>query len=241
MRNTYAAFRYQLRYFRAFSAIWLLVVVLNIIFTTGVMLFIVESQGSDSQIVVGQIDAQSYVFALILGLLCFKTSFKFMLANGVSRKRFFWANLGALTAAMAVWTGVVLLLAAVFRLYAPYKMVHELLYRGADPAGGICWLFAGFLLLATLGWCISMLYYRSNLLKKILLSTLPTVFLALLVFIDSRIDWAIARALVRFFIAVMGLTPAAPNPYRSALSMLLLAALLCGGNYLLVRRAPIKE
>ncbi len=241
MRNTLGAFKYQLKYFRAFSAIWLLVVMANVAITSLVMLLIVNAPGRESDIVVGQIDAQTCVFAFILGLLSFRTSFRFMLANGMSRKHFYWANLGALAAAMACWTMAVLVLAAGFKSYAPYKMLYELMYKGAGAAAGICWLFAGFFFLAALGWCINMLYYRCGQLGKILLSILPIVFLVLAAFIDSRLGWTISRALARFAAEAMGLAPAAPDPYRGAGSMLLLAALLCACNYLLVRKVESKD
>lgn len=237
MRATCGAIKYQLKYFSFFTGLLFLVILGNLLITSLVMVFVTKS-GTEPMII-GQIDVQAFAMIIVLGLLSFRTSFRFLLANGFSRKLFFRINFAALTVAAAAWTGIIMLIAAAYKAFVPYRLLFSLMYK--DAAGAPAWIFAELLFTAVLGWTISMVYYRCNNLGRVLVSMAPFVLATLIVFIDSRIGWTISRGLGGFFTAALGISAAAPQPYRGALTMLLGAVLLSGCAFLLLRRAQIKD
>ncbi|MGE5529405.1 MAG: hypothetical protein ACM3X6_09725, partial [Patescibacteria group bacterium] len=209
----------------------------NLLITSLVMVFVTKS-GTEPMIV-GQIDVQAFVMIIVLGLLSFRTSFRFLLANGFSRKLFFGINFAALTVTAAAWTGIIMLIAAAYKAFVPYRLLFSLIYK--DAGGAPAWIFTELLFTAVLGWTISMIYYRCNILGKIFVSVAPFVLATLIVLIDSRIGWGISRSLSGFFMAAFGLSADAPQPYRGVLTMLLGVVLLGGCAFLLLRRAQIKD
>ena len=88
-----------------------------------------------------------------------------------------------------------------------------------------------------LGWFIALVYYRSDKRTRYIVSLAPFVFFGLLSALNQAAGGVIFQAVLTFLTAAMGLSTPVPNPYIAALSMLLGAAFLCGGNFLLIRRA----
>lgn len=236
MHTACGAIKYQLKYFSLFTGLLLLVILCDLL--TSLVMVVVTKSGT-KPMTIGQVDFQAFAMIGVLGLLSFRTSFRFLLANGFSRKLFFRINFAVLTMTAAVWTGIIMLIAAAYKAFVPYRLFFSLIYK--DAAGAPAWIFAELLFTAVLGWTISMVYYRCNNLGKILVSVAPFVLATLIAFIDSRIGWTISRGLGWLFVTAFGLSPAAPQPYRGVLTMLLGAVLLGGCAFLLLRRAQIKD
>lgn len=186
------------------------------------------------------LDSSTAIFIFVVGLNCFKTSFKFISANGVSRKRFFRENILALLgiAALLAVTETILTM-VVYKPLINYQQSYEELYQSASLIGSALWLFFLYWGSAMLGWFISLLYYRSNKPLKLVISISPVVIFIGLGFIDSMMDGRVYPAIRRFVLNFWGLPTM--NPYSAILNLSLFTALLGSLIFLLIRRAPLKE
>ncbi len=231
------------RYFLKNSGAWTFICFSIIIFNLGlsaVFAYFNNRQNGDSNIFVGNIDITPMIVIFILGLCFFKPNFKFMLANGVTRKRFFLAAFLNLAILAAVWALGVTFFAIISKAFVKSLVLYEQLYENWDTFHTV-WLFAVFFMSGVLGWFINLLYYRSSKWMKVLISFAPFILLGLFLHTNQTSDGILARALAKFIAAAMGFATGIPNPYVGAFSLLLLAIILCACNFLLIRRAELKE
>jgi hypothetical protein len=178
---------------------------------------------------------------LIMGLVIVTPSFKYMLSQGVSRKRYFMAmglNLVILAAIFA-------LLSAVFYVItqqvANVWMIYELIYNNQNFLGIVFWEFGILLLMGSLAWLIRLVYYVSGVRAKVLVSVIPFVLASLLLLINPLLDGAIGSGLLQFLKAAMGLPSTAASPYIGMASMLAASVIISCPIYLLLRRAQVNN
>jgi len=180
-------------------------------------------------------------YLIILGMVIFTPSFKYLLSQGISRKRFF-----------IVMTLNIILLAVIFSLLsgifymitlkvANVWMIYELIYNDRSISGILVWEFAALLFLGMLGWFIRLVYYVSSRNTKLVVSIAPFVLVSLLILFNAFVDGAIGRALWEFLKMVMGLSSVSPNPYIGMACLLAAAVILGGPVFLLLRRAQIND
>ncbi|HEX3048050.1 MAG TPA: hypothetical protein VHY08_25075 [Bacillota bacterium] len=181
------------------------------------------------------------IWILVIGLIFFKSNFKFLLGNGVSRRRFFGVAVPALALLAATWALMATLIPVVFKTMGDYLLFHEYLYRKSSMAGGILWTFGALFFTVILGWLISLLYYRSTLRLKVVISIFPLILIPILLFLNKTSGGVIFQALGKFFLTILGFTQSPANPYTGAFSLTLAALFICGCNYLLMRKAEIKD
>lgn len=189
---------------------------------------------------VNGLDFSTAVFIFVVGLNCFKTSFKFISANSISRKRFFRENILALLGIAALLTVTeTILTMVVYKPLMNYPLLYEQLYQGASLIGSALWLLFLYWASSMLGWFINLLYYRSNKPLKWLISISPVIISIGLDFIDKMMNGRVYPAIERFIINFWGLVTM--NPYSAILNLSLFTALLGSLIFLLIRRAPLKE
>lgn len=196
-------------------------------------------RNASGEVQAGGFGFSTMIFIFILGLNCFRSSFKFTQANGISRRRFYLANILALLTIAVVMALVDLALGLIIGQFVPYEGMMEQLYRTPSLGADLIWSFALYLFAAQLGWLISMIYYRSGKLQKTLVSLSPVFGLTLLAYFDQRTQGAVLRAIVNFLGTVFGLN-GVPNPFIGVVTFLLSATGIAGLSYLLIRRMPIK-
>ena len=128
----------------------------------------------------------SMIFIFVLGLNCFRSSFLFCQANNISRRSFYFATICpfwcwrsssvcAILCSMPCWADTRFMKASL-RDY---------------PASGfakILWTTALFTFSASLGWMITMIYYRANPWVKVLVSISPIVVITLAGYLHQRTD-----------------------------------------------------
>jgi hypothetical protein len=177
----------------------------------------------------------------IMALTIFTPSFKYVLSQGITRKKFFSAmslNIVLLAAAFALLS--TLFYAASLKV-ANVWMVYEMIYRDQAILNMLVWEFALLLFLGMLGWFMRLVYYVSDRNAKLIVTIAPFVLTSLLIFFNILADGGIGRALLDFLKAVMGLSSASPNPYVGAASFLAAAVILSAPVYLMLRRAQVKD
>jgi hypothetical protein len=178
MNNIYKVFKYQIHDF------WKAVLVfcfINILITSSISATVAINGESIS---FGGLEMATVIFLFVAGLNCFKSNFKFMLANNVSRKGFYFGNAIALVTVSAFMALVDAILNVIFNnvfvLNIPYEGVVMQLYRNNSFFAGFLWCFGLNTFAVCFGWFITMLYYRCNSIMKIVVSFLPVLSLTIL-------------------------------------------------------------
>lgn len=187
----------------------------------------------------GGLDLATIIFLFIAGLGCFKSSFRFTSANGVSRRRFFRENIPALLALAGLATVVDTLMASIYRTFLNYISLHQMLYPTSDAISGIIWLFAVYAASIFLGWFITLLYYRSSKPQKLMISLSPVVLFIGFGFANTLTSGRVSSAIQRFFLGFWGTE--SMTPYAAVMNLSITIVLLCSLIFLLVRRAPVKS
>jgi len=177
----------------------------------------------------------------IMFLVIFNPSLRYILSQGISRKRFFLA----MSLNIALLAAILALLSTIFYIIslkvANVWMIYELIYHNQSIPGILVWEFAALLFLGVLGWFIRLVYYVSDLRTKLLVSILPFVLASLLILFNALVNGAIGHAIWQFLKTVMGFSYTDPNPYIGMVSMLVAAVILSGAIFLLLRRAQVKD
>lgn len=192
------------------------------------------------EVSLGGLEIASAIFIFVSGLNCFKSNFKFMLANNVSRKRFYLGNIIALVSIAAFMALLDAILNNAFRLIFPYKSVVLQLYKNNSFFAGFLWSFSLNTLFVCLGWFITMLYYRCGKVMKIIISIAPIPLIVLFQYIDKISGGLIGRAIADFLHKTMGFAYN-NNVYICVLSFLVGAVVITAISFLLIRNAIAKD
>jgi len=237
MSNILRATKYQLMTFKPQSYLCLSIILLNI-FISVTVTYLFTGSGVSA----GSTDSIAIIWIFITGLLSFKRSFKFMLANAISRKTQFWANILSMAILSVTWAvTVALILSFISRMNIQVIVLYTLFYGQNMAMSAVIWFSAAFYLLIILGWLINMVYYRSSLRMAYAISFAPFVISGLLTMINQTTQGKLFDFMLKFIVTAMGFSGSVPNPYIASFSMLLLTVILCAFNYRLIRKAQIKE
>lgn len=195
--------------------------------------------------VVGDLTFISGTFAFVLGLVSFKSNFRFMQGNGVTR-RDFW--LGSLLSLVLIALCLTVLDTVYSMIWIPGEtlgltsILTQVVTGEASQHNAFSAMplyFASLLLSAMAGYFITCMYYRLNKLGKWLVSLTPVYVFIIASFIAGRVQagavMGFAEGMVNFLRAI-GLLSG--NPLIMAIPFAVLAALFGALSYLFVRRAP---
>lgn len=238
MNNIYKVFKFQIHdFWKAVLIFYLIIILITSALTVTVSV-------NTEKISFGGLEMATVIFLFIAGLNCFKSNFKFMLANNVSRKGFYIGNLIALvtvSAFMALADAILnVILDNVLVSNVPYESVVMQLYGNNSFFAGFLWCFALNTLAVCFGWFVTMLYYRCSSIMKIVVSFLPILALTLFLYIDEISGGLVGRAVVDFLNKSMGFAYN-NNVYIGALSIIIgsvVIALIC---FLPLRNAIAKD
>jgi len=189
----------------------------------------------------GSNDVIVMVWIFVLGLVVFTPSFKYLLSQGMSRRRFFTvmsASIALLAAAFALLSTIFY---AINLKVARVMMIYEIMYPNHNVFSILVWEFAVLLFLGMLGWLIRLIYYQSDRNTKLIVTFAPFIVVSLLIFFNVLLDGAIGHGIWYFLKVVMGFTFSIPNPFIGAASMTAAAAILGVPIYLMMRRAQTKD
>ena len=178
------------------------------------------------------------IFAVVMGLIIFTRNLKIILANGVSRKTFFLANLPPIALAAAALSASGLLISLAHGLLISTSLVSGLIY-GQKPLRLLVLQFAVYFLLIMLGWLIALAYYRSSPLSKWLISVVPFLLLGVLIDVSISSPESYYRIL-SFVLSIMGMQRFTYNPLTAALNFFIIAGAIYLFIFLLIRKTPLK-
>jgi hypothetical protein len=189
----------------------------------------------------GSNDVIVMVWIFILGLVVFTPSFKYLLSQGMSRKRFFIVMSTSITLLAAAFSLLSTIFYAINLKVAKVMMIYEFIYPNHNIFSIVIWEFAVLLFLGMLGWFIRLVYYQSDRNTKLIVTFAPFVAVSLLLFFNVLANGAVGHGIWEFLKIVMGFTLSIPNAFIGAASMIAGAAILAAPIYLLLRRAQVKD
>ncbi|WP_202709962.1 hypothetical protein [Sporosalibacterium faouarense] len=238
MNNILKVTKYQIKDMRNSLIVFYTVIISISILMT--ILSIRYSNNPDANVGFGGFGLSSAIFIFIAGLNCFKSNFKFMQAYNVSRIRFYFANIIALIIMAVVMAFIDVSMNNILKNVIPYQGIFEQLYKTSFILGDILWSFGLFMFFVSLGWLITMIYYRSNKVMKTIVSILPVVFIVLLSVMDNLIDFQIWNGILHIFTKLLGFADNL-NYYIAILSFGISTIIIFGLCFLMIRKIPIRD
>ncbi|MBD3110287.1 hypothetical protein IEO70_18330 [Bacillus sp. AGMB 02131] len=198
------------------------------------------------------LEVASMIFLFVAGLNSFRVPFLFFLVNGVSRKTMYKSAIVSFTIVSAVMAAVDTLSGLVFYRLADYITIFEQIY---GPRYGIeafqynlqfiferfIWLFCLYVLAIFIGYFITVLYYRMDIIWKYIVSIGVPAFLFLgIPTINNMTDGKVFVFIAETFLKTMGLWNG-HNPYIAMLSFVGGAIIFMILGNLLTRKVIIKK
>jgi hypothetical protein len=238
VNNILKVIKYQLRDFRI-SLIVFYGIVLAIIVIGGVS-YSNLSNDTNVSVSFSGFGMAAVIFIFVAGLNCFRDSFKFIQANNVSRKSFFMGNGITIISVAALMAIVEAILDSTLKHFFPYQGLFQQLYKSNSMVADFLWSFGLYAFAVSLGWFITMVYYRSSKLIKTIVSLIPAFIIILLVVINNLTAGALGRGMVNLLAAALGFGNDF-NAYMAVLSFWAATAVLLGLSFLLIRRMPVKD
>ncbi|MDF2592301.1 MAG: hypothetical protein K0S75_1767 [Clostridia bacterium] len=237
MNNTLKVSKYLFRDFKNALLIFYGIILAIAVLMAALFLNVISQESGNASF--GGFGFSAFIFLFVSGLNCFKANFKFLQANNISRKRFYYANIITLLSISAFMALIDASMTKVLKLIMPYEDIVEQLYKNDLFFSSFIWSFALFTLAASAGWCITMLYYKCDKLMKTIISFAPVLLVILLVMLNNVTEGALGISIIKSLTVVLGFTN--NNPYTAALSFLVATAGVLGLCYLLIRRIAIKD
>jgi len=194
------------------------------------------------------------IFIFVLGLNSFKDRLLMMIQNGVSRKTFFLSSITSfviLCFLMSAIDRVIALLAKFavsFSNQVSYSSLFESLYQqklvgmSAVTVNLESFLLSLCLYLATatLGFFITISYYRMNKSLKVAISVgVPVGVSVVLPIVDQIAKGKISHAIIRALNFAIGIS--AQKPFHAIVTFLLIFAAFAGLSWLLVRKVMVRS
>lgn len=206
---------------------------------------------------IGGMEMSSIIFLFVVGLNSFKSNFHFGLTNGVSRKTQF---LSYATTVLTLGVFMAITDMVISRLVAfvvPPNNLYMELYglRYTSIVGPLSflnhvqiimeqflWYTFLYSAMAMLGYCITLIYYRSNLIMKWIVSIIPFLLLfVVLPYLETITQGAVSRFIGIFISRAMGFTGQSVNPLAAVISFIIGYLIFAGISFLLMRRAVVKQ
>ena len=201
-------------------------------------------------------EAATAIFLFVCGLNSFKEFFRMLTQNGVSRKSIFLGRIITLLyvcAGMAVIDKIILLAGKFIASHMSgvnFVGLFELIYAGrADQVGAIHMNIDGFLFgfclylaAITIGYFITIAFYRMNKITKIAVAVgVPMVLLNAVPYLDAALlHGELGNVLMNTMSFAFGFHNGA-NPYFAMVTCLLISAVFAALSWLAMRKAVVKD
>ena len=256
------SFQYQIKDVTRTVVIYYIVVVCVLVLSNALAAVAVSMYGAGGMVTLGSntgfVFAVSVIFLFVLGLNTFKENFGMLLQNGCSRKSVFWGrNLTAATLALCMGLADTLLsgLASVVMRGVSGANYYGAVFSIASPTGafsqmsvplqillGIPLNVAAYLFYITLGYFITILFYRLNRTGKILVGAgVPVFVFIVLPVIDGLLLNGSVMQFINAYIADPYYGFLLRYPPMSIVAYLCWACMLALFCWLLMRKAVVRK
>jgi hypothetical protein len=236
MKKTIQTARYLFTGFARSTAIGFLVILGNLAMVD--LIYQLTDRNNPTHVVVSLTTPFEFtggVFVFIISLVLYIPNFKVALANGISRKTFFLANLPMEVMVAATLSILNLVTASVHYHYWPVNFISQLFFPQMGWADLLFLQFTLFFLMILLGGVITLAYYRSAVPAKRAISLAPFILYGLVRVINAQSGGATYTAIGKF------LHNSLATPISASFSFMVCSIILGCISYLLLRRAPLKD
>lgn len=237
---------------KAAMTYYLIFIVIIIVITLSM-----SSYDSGVNITMSGVEFATVIFLFVCGLNSFKSNFYFAKSNGVSRSTFIKGLLISSIPLSLIMSIIDIIINRVNNIFVSnptlYDMSYGSLVNGMNNAFNGTWVqsnsfstilntilfqFSFYLMAYIVGIVINMIYYRANRYVKVIVSVIPV---ALIMFTgnSSLTNSGLSMKINKFFDYILGFNPI--NVFACILTFLVIAIILCGASFLLIRKAVIKE
>lgn len=201
------------------------------------------------------IELSSMIFLFVIGLNFFKENFYFTQANNISREDYLKSVVIAILPIALVMSILDVIINRVFNLFMICPTFYDMTYVEGfiNDINKRVWiqsnsietlfrtvtvLFASYIVVFALGLLITMIYYKSNKIMKILVSLSPIVIIAIVGSVFNGVS-KFEDNVVDFFYNIFGLNTF--NSYNAVMTFICLFIILMIFVYILVRKAVVKR
>lgn len=226
-----------------------------LIYLSVIMLISASIVTSDGRATSSGLDFSTMIFLFVMGLNSFKSNFFMSQANNVSRKSFFRGLIVGVFPITFVVSLIDLIINRAQNVFAKCATTYDMIYGNYRNMqsymnwtqsndiktlfGTLIWQFAIYSAIFIMGILISLCYYRSNKIVKVIISVIPALIIGF--------SYNINNTFISIFnINIAGIIPAAfgwhsQNPYIAVFSLSVLMLVFSMSIYLLTKRAIIKD
>lgn len=229
-----------------------------VIFISVCVLLIFLANSSGGIVSSSGIELASAIFIFVAGLNSFKENFYFMKSNNVSRKDFLYGTILSMIPIAFVMSFIDVIINRVYNLLISSPTNYDIIYGSVRTLGlatGVSkeiwvqsnsietllntFLFQGvvYAFAFALGFVITILYYKSNKLTKVIISVVPVAFIILSNLI-IEIYPSFFNGVIKFIQFIFGWNTL--NPYAGILTFIILYIFLVIISRLLTRKAVLK-
>ncbi|TCK98606.1 hypothetical protein EDC19_1038 [Natranaerovirga hydrolytica] len=188
------------------------------------------------------LEISTIIFLFVVGLNAFKEDFKFLMANNVTRKKFYISNILTMLSVTFIMSIIDVTLSYFYQaIVGNYESLGNQIYGNMSVIASILYYFSLYTLAIVIGLVITIIYYRSNQIMKIIVSITPIALFYLMLYLNSQSNNAIGEAVGRFFVFALGLSRSTPNPYMGVITFFLASIGLLLINKIIMIKAPIKN
>lgn len=187
------------------------------------------------------------IFIFIVGLCSFKENFKMLTQNSVSRKSIFLGH--KLTAISLAFGAAVIdkILSVIITLISKnikqidYSSLFALLYGQDNYLNSFLFSFLAYLAVISIGYTITILFYRMNKVGKILVGAgVPVLFFQVLPIVDGVfLNNTVLSSIFKFADFALGIST---GKYSHSYITFIIVAIVCSAlSWLLARKAKARE
>lgn len=202
------------------------------------------------------IEISSGIFLFVAGLNLFKENFYFMKSNNVSRKDFIYGTALSMIPVVLFMSIIDIIINRIYNIFMKCPTIYDMAYGNIGngkwyhsfdwvQSNSIITLFNTFVLQATiclaaisLGFLITIIYYKCNKFMKVVVSIVPVaiiILLNVLVTVNPNINSSMGKVIATIF----GLN--IQNSYVAVLTFIISFIIFIAISRLLTRKAIIKQ
>lgn len=219
----------------------------------GLLIFLSLAFRKNGNVFVMSLEFASLIFIFVAGLNSFKKCFEFYQANGISRKA---QHLGFIINVWIVAAGMALIdniNSFIFSKVITYHSAFYQFYGNANSAvtkgafdifyflQSFLWAMFAYAMFFTIGYSISLLYYKMNRTWKIIVSIgVPALYYSF-----SMVDYWINDAKISYWLIdsvgiTLGVAQNSHNPHLSVITTGLVTLILTIINHAMIRKTALK-
>ena len=226
------------------------------IFITVCISLVLLAKNSDGSISSSGLEMSSVIFIFVAGLNFFKENFYFMKSNNVTRKEFLYGTAASMIPIVSIMSVIDIVINRIYNIFIVSPTNYDMIYtslRGEKwflntnwvQSNSIETLFNTFIFQITvylvffsLGFLVTIIYYKCNSLMKVDVSVLPVVLIMILNIIGVAYPSLINK--INIIINTM-FGWDSQNSYMAVLTCVVLYIILIVISRLLTRKAIIKQ